>query len=80
MNVFVVLVVLGKVAAVIGPWPADLENCRSNEAKSREDIDRAFADPKKLAKIREGYPGLTREQTDWHCVERAVKPHLGDAL
>ncbi len=80
MNVYAVLIVVGQTVASIGPWPAGIDNCRSNIPASNQNLDKAFADPGKLAKLREKWPALQREQVEWTCVESATRPEIKDAV
>lgn len=74
MSVYAVLIVLGQTVASIGPWPADLANCQSNIPASNAGLDATFADPAKVAKLREAWPGVERHQAGWTCIESATKP------
>jgi len=76
MSVYAVLLLSGQAVASIGPWPADLANCSANIPESNRDLDAAFADPAKVAKLREAYPDIQRDQVQWACIKSVDKPAI----
>ncbi len=79
LKVDAVLIVLGRPATSIGPWP-DAEACRAQLPESAVKLGAAFADPATLATLRAGWPEVERHQVEWTCGEYERAPRVRDPV
>lgn len=75
MKLFAVFYILGKVAAVIGPWPdGSMEACLKGKAEIEANADRDYAkEPIKIV----GGEKVTRKDFHFACEMHDARPELG---